>query len=399
MREGHRILDADRHVIEPVELWREYLEPEFRAGAPYEVCPGADEPPAERMRRLGPKAVLRPPPTLMLDGEPVAARLTERVQVELRWALYLRANTLAAGWQPELQLQAMDRAGVDQGLLFPTLTLSLLAVEGLAPERAAAFARAYNHWLRDYCRHAPERLLPVGVLSLRDPESAVRELERVARLGWRAVAVLPNPVERRTLGHPEYEPVWAACERYALAVAIHTGTHLRLPTAGTDRFETRYAQHACAHPMEQMMAFLALLEGGVLERHPSLRVAFLEAGCGWVPYWLWRLDEGLEAGASEVSENIRMKPSAYFRRQCFVAIEPDEPYLADVVRHLGPDCLLFGSDFPHLDHTVDVVDRTMALRTRLSEGALRKLLWDNPARLCGLGAAPEPRVSSRPGGS
>jgi uncharacterized protein len=387
MREGHRILDADRHVIEPVGLWREYLEPEFRAGAPYEVCVGAEEPVAERMRRLGLKGALRAPPTLMLDGQPVADRFSERAQLEFTWTMNLRATSTAAGWQPELQLRAMDRTGVDRCLLFPTLTLLLIAVQGLAPERAAAFARAYNNWLRDYCQLAPERLLAVGVLSLRDPESAVRELERVAGLGWKAVAVLPNPLERRTLGHPAYEPVWAACERHSLAVTLHTSTHTHLPTAGADRFETHYSQHACAHPMEQMMAFLALLEGGVLERHPSLRVAFLEAGCGWVPYWLWRLDEGLGACSSEVSENIRMKPSAYFRRQCFVSVDPDEPYVADVVRHLGPDCLFFGSDFPHPDHTLDAVDRAVALRARLSEEAVRKLLWENPARLIGLGDA------------
>jgi hypothetical protein len=80
----------------------------------------------------------------------------------------------------------------------------LIAVEELAPERAAAFARAYNRWLRDYCRLAPERLLPVGVLSLRDPESAVRELERVASLGWRA-------------------PMWFMKDTRRLA-AIHAGT-------------------------------------------------------------------------------------------------------------------------------------------------------------------------------
>jgi predicted TIM-barrel fold metal-dependent hydrolase len=323
----------------------------------------------------------------MLDGQRVVARYPERVQLEFTWTMYLRANSTAAGWQPELQLQAMDRAGVDRCFLFPTLTLLLIAVEGLSPERAEAFARAYNHWLRDYCRLAPERLLPAGVLSLRDPAGAVRELERVAGLGWKAVVVLPNPVEGRTLGHPAYEPVWAACERHSLGVAIHTSTHSRLPTGGTDRFETHYAQHACAHPMEQMMAFLALLEGGVLERHPSLRVAFIEAGCGWVPYWLWRLDEGLEASTREVSENIRMKPSDYFRRQCFVSVDPDEPYLADVVRQLGPDPLLFGSDFPHPDSRLDTVDRAAALCSRLPEGVLRKLFHENAARFRGVGEA------------
>jgi len=76
-----------------------------------------------------------------------------------------------------------------------------------------------------------------------------------------------------------------------MAVGIHEGTHSRLPTTGAERFNSRFALHACSHPMEQMMALLALIEGGVLERHRRLRVAFLESGCGWLPYWLWKLDE------------------------------------------------------------------------------------------------------------
>jgi predicted TIM-barrel fold metal-dependent hydrolase len=366
MRDGLRIIDVDRHVFEPLALWREYLEPEFRAGAPYEGTLDSEG--------------SSPQSALMLDGRPVMHRCSARAQLEVLHRLGRHVESTQAGWLPELQLRAMDRTGVDQCLLFPTLTLFLLAADGLSSKRAAAFARAYNHWLRDYCRLAPERLLPVGVLSLHDPQHAVLELERIARLGWRAVTLLPNPLQGRTLGHPAYEPLWSACAKHSLAVAIHASTHTRLPTAGADRFETRFAQHACSHPMEQMMAFLALLEGGVLERHPSLRFAFLEAGCGWIPYWLWRLDEMLESCSSEVAGNIRMKPSDLFRRQCFVAVEPGEPGLAEVIRFLGPDRLLFGSDFPHADHAPDAIDRAVALRARLSEELARRLLWENPSR-------------------
>jgi len=76
-----------------------------------------------------------------------------------------------------------------------------------------------------------------------------------------------------------------------LAVGIHEGTHSRLPTTGGERFNSQFALHACSHPMEQMMALSAPIEGGVLERHRRLRVAFLESGCGWLPCWLWKLDE------------------------------------------------------------------------------------------------------------
>ena len=172
-------------------------------------------------------------------------------------------------------------------------------------------------------------------------------------------------------------------------MGLHEGTHAYLPTAGADRFETRFAQHACSHPMEQMMALLDLVEGGVLERHPALRVALLEAGCGWLPYWLWRLDEEYAHLAGEVEERVRMKPSAYFRRHFLVGAEADEPLLPQVIEQVGEDSLLFGTDYPHLDHDEGQVARALALRGTIPDTALRKLLWDNAARLFGLDAAPQ----------
>ena len=135
------------------------------------------------------------------------------------------------------------------------------------------------------------------------------------------------------------------------------------------------------------MALLALIESGTLERHPRLRVAFLEAGCGFLPYWLWRLDEVEYRGiGGEVEASVRRAPSAYFRRQGFIAMEPDEPYLPELLPWIGEDNLIFGTDFPHLDHDAGIVERALALRDRLSSEAVRKILWDNPARFYGLGS-------------
>lgn len=386
MREGLRILDADRHVLEPLEFWKEYLPAEYRDRGPYQEVLAPRESLEQRIARLGPKGLLPPMPMLMLDGQPVLHKLSERASVEVTWTLAQRHASATVGATPESQLRSMERSGLDQAFLFPTTASFLLRIDGMEPARAAAFARAYNDWLRDFCRASPERLRAVGALSLHDPTHLVAELERVARFGWRAVVVPPNPVGGRTLSHPDYEPFWAACERLSIAVTLHEGTHARLPTAGAERFETRFALNASSHPLEQMLALLTLIEGGVLERHPRLRVGFFEAGCGWVPYWLWRLDATWQYMAGEVAQNVRLKPSEYFRRQCFVTIEPEEPGLAEVVRLLGPDNLLFGTDYPHADHGDDIVEHVMALRSVLSDEVLHKLLWDNPARFYGVGA-------------
>ena len=95
---------------------------------------------------------------------------------------------------------------------------------------------------------------------------------------------------------------------------------------------------------------------GVLERHPRLRVAALEAGCGWLLYWLWRLDEVVHKHfKEELDGRVRLKPSEYFRRQYFVTLEPDEPYLPQVLQQLGDGKLLLAWTSPI---------RTMARRWR-----------------------------------
>ncbi|MCG8417499.1 MAG: amidohydrolase [Proteobacteria bacterium] len=385
MRTSYRILDADRHVMEPIEIWRQYLPAELRPYAPYLADAEVEGTLDERVALYGAKALFPSAPVLMFDGKPAWQGISQRAQVEMSWAAQGRYAHIAAATRPAGQLAAMDRSGVDMAFLYPTLGLYLMGIDTLDPQLGAAFARAYNDWLRDYCSRDPVRLQGVGLMSTHDPAAMVDEAERVADFGWHAVVLLPNPIHGRRLSDPAYEPFWSVCEGLSLAVAVHVGTHTRLPTVGADRFDSHFAQHACAHPMEHMIALLALIEGGVFERHPRLRVAFLEAGCGWLPYWLYRLDEIEYAYlAAEVAETVKRKPSEYFQRQCFVSIEPDEPYLAAMIENIGAKTLIFGSDFPHPDHDDTIVARAVDLADVLARDTVRKILWDNAARLYGL---------------
>jgi predicted TIM-barrel fold metal-dependent hydrolase len=376
------LIDCDRHVIEPIAMWRDYLPPPYQAGAPTLVDLAAREPARERLARLGPRGLEPLPPVPMLDGARLQRGFSEAAQREIARLTFQRAAQLEAATRPDGQLAAMDAAGVDVAFLFPTYALYLLAIDDMAADRAVAFAHAYNSWLHAYCQPDPRRLRGVGAIARHDPGAMLGELDRICELGWRAVVLRPNPVAGRQLADPAHEPFWAACAARGVAVALHEGTHARVPTTGADRFTTRFAQHACSHPMEQMMALLGLIEGGVLERHPTLRVGFLEAGCGWLPYWLWRLDDEYQQLAGEVAEHVRMPPSAYFRRQCFVSLEPGEPNLAAVIDAIGPDCLLFGSDAPHLDHEADTVERFR--RGPLPPELIARIADANPRRFFGL---------------
>lgn len=383
MRNGYRVIDADRHVLEPIDLWGTYLPAEFRDRAPYYEYFDRGEPLESRIADGGSGRPIPLPPDLMVDGAPVVDRLSRRARIELAGAAYEHRDQLLEAQTPDGHLRDMDQRGIDVSMLYPTLAMYLVSIETMAPALAMAYATAYNAWLRDFCAADPQRLRAVGLICRHDPGGMIEELERIHTYGWRTIVLRPNPVRGRLLSDPSYESFWQRCEQLDVAVAIHEGAQARVQTVGADRFTTRFAMHACSHPMEQMMALLALIEGGVLERHPRLRVAFLEAGCGWLPYWLWRLDD-IEYGtlAGEVADRVTMKPSAYFRRQCMVGIEPDEPGLAAAIRHIGADRVLFGSDYPHLDHDDDLVGALVGLTERgvLSDDELHAVLWDNPAR-------------------
>jgi predicted TIM-barrel fold metal-dependent hydrolase len=386
MRDGITILDIDRHVMEPMAMWPEYLPAKYRDVAP-DVRPLAppDETIQQRLDRLGEQALLPTPPVVTVGGRPIWGGMTESGYIEVGLHAEGHRRELVAAETAAGQLATMDETGVDIAMLLPTYAGYLVYDDEIDADRSRAYATAYNRWLADLCRHNPARLKGAAVLSRHAPERMVADLEAALADGHRAVALRPNPVGGKTLGTRELEPFFAACEASDVPVLLHEGAHTRVETAGAARFETHFAQHACSHPLEAMMAFLALLEGGVLERHPRLRVGFLESGCGWLPYWLWRLDE-LEFAqmSNEVRGRINRRPSEYFRRQCWIAIEPDEAMLGPSIQAIGADRVVFGTDFPHVDHDAQIVARLFQRDATLDAAQLRALLWDNPARLVGL---------------
>ena len=359
MLNGYKIIDADSHVIEPPAMWGQYLEPKFR-----EFAPSAD---------------------MKIKGEPISQKISPQVQAEgNKQMMQAHPHAYLNRYNPESHVQSMTQMGIDVAFIYPNYGLWLFAIDSLPAEVMGAFVRAYNTWLyEEFCSYDPARLKGVGAVNQHDPEDMVKELHRSANLGWKAVFLRPNPVKGRILSDPAYEPFWAACEDLDMAVGIHEGHWSRLPTTGADRFHTRFALHACSHPMEQMMALLALIEGGVLERHPQLRIGFLESGCGWLPYWLWRLDEEYQVTPWEVKDRVRLMPSEYFRRQCFIAVDPSEPYLSQLIDYIGSDNIIFGSDYPHMDHKPDIVSQIVQLEKDLAKETVEKILAYNPTRFYG----------------
>ncbi|MBZ4420622.1 amidohydrolase family protein [Myxococcus sp. RHSTA-1-4] len=404
MAKRPRILDVDAHVVEPSHVWTHSLPRGFRERmrlrAPEPRARTWQEEVEWRARlvlaceREGldveevEEAMARAEPGLQyleVDGVPLLPEVARQVWAPLAAGAFTRYLPLIRGGFDGASFAEVMRAmGVERAFFYPTVFLLLLAVDDMEPGFAATLMRAYNDWLRGFCAADPGFLHGVGALCRHEPEAMVREVERIAEWGWKAVMVHPQKVKGRLLSDPAFEPFWTRCEELGIAVGLHGGAHMRLPDAGTGHVRTQFGIHAAANPMQLTLALLTLLEGGVLERHPGLRVGLLEGGCGWLPFWLWRLDSAYERDGWTVSEHVRRKPSEYFARQCFITCEPSEPGIEQVIDMVGEDCVLYASDFPHLDHPPHVQEDASLLAERLGSRVAGKILWDNGCRFYGV---------------
>ena len=347
-------IDADGHVMEPDEIWPRFLEPSLHPMAPRRVWDSQG-----RMRHL-------------IGGQleaPIPAPATG-------WELP------PGGYDPKARLEAMDGQGISRALLFPTTGLYFAGVRDAAVQ--AALCRAYNDWLHTFCAHDRERLLGVAVVPQVDVSASIAEARRaVSELGFRAVMLRPNPIAGRGLDDPSFTPLWETLEELDVPVAIHEGTTQDVPQSGRDRFDNFLFRHVCSHPHEQQIACLGLIGAGVLERHPRLRVVFLESGCGWIAHWLERMDDHMQAW-SFASAPLPLTPTEYFQRQCFITAEPGERTLAAMVEIVGDQSFLFATDYPHPDALADGVVEKITGDAGLSAESKGRILQHNAERCLGL---------------
>jgi len=365
-KNGFKVFDSDMHIMEPPDLWERYIVPEFRSVAPHGRT-------SENVRDLGLIFPNITPGARRTAGTPHRGRNYDKNQTLYR-------DHAKRGWTAVVQLEAMDTEGIDVAVLFPTRALGILTYPNQDARFAAALARAYNDWLHDFCQADPNRLLGAGMISVYDINDAVDEAHRVVdEFGFRSVFLRSNIINGQAWHAPYYEPLWHALEELNLPLGFHEASGSRSRQAG-EQFEPNFGlRRVYAQPFEQMMGLGHFLGGGILERHPKLRVAFLEANCSWLPWLLWRLDEGYEREGDIFMPELKMPPSDYFKRQCFISVEPDEGPARYTIEEFGCGQLVFSTDYPHGDskypHAVECF-----LTLNLSEDDKRKILWDNCAR-------------------
>jgi uncharacterized protein len=252
----------------------------------------------------------------------------------------------------------------------------------LDAELTAAVCRAFNNWLADFCSTDRRRLKAAALLPVHDVQRATAEARRsVNELGAVAL-VLPNQqVNGRPWYDRYYDPLWAEAERLRVPVAFH-GIQMAYQEHLGRRYLDNFAMaHAVGHPVEMMLALGSMLTGGVFERFPGLTAAFLEGHCSWVPWWLWCLDERVEKFGDDERFPLKMPPSEYFRRHCYVSVDPDEAVAQYTIKAIGDENTVISTDWPHDDSAYPHAIETFLQLDGVSEASKRKILWDNCARL------------------
>jgi len=273
------------------------------------------------------------------------------------------------------RLRDMDTEGIEVSVLFPTTGFAITQ----SPEKdyAAAYCRGYNDWIASVCKESP-RLKGIGLVPFQDVPAAVAEVNRaITKLGLAGIAVASFGMKEH-LG--TFWPIYEELQRLNAPLLVHNS---RQGPAGEIRFDTFLFAHTIGRPFETLIDCAALAYGGVPEKFPKLRIAFLECGCGWVPYWMDRMDEEWEKRQSE-APLLKAKPSEYMTRgNWFYAAEPEESTLPYVIDRIGDDKILFASDYPHWDGMFPYVVSTIHGRKDISEESKGKFLGENAKKLYG----------------
>ncbi|MEE9284226.1 MAG: amidohydrolase family protein [Dehalococcoidia bacterium] len=384
-RYGYHVIDSDAHIFETLEMWRQMADQfmesrhagelsallqEFEEANPdYDSCRQVHlwplrsrTPVIERNRPLG-----------VYDG-------SQRVTFD-EGGRHWDTRGARAPLDPEARLIDMDTEGIDIAVIFPSGVAAWIAVEDL--EMESAVYRAYNQWMARYCSTAPDRFKYVGVVSMRDIAEAAREARRAAADPNMVGIYIQTHTDDRLLDHPDFTPLWEAAQELDLPIDIHQASSA-LPPYGMGIMETRgnrFLQHASGNPYEQMRAIACMTGSGVFERYPRLRVVFLEAGCGWLPYWLERLDSHYELMPESVPL-LHQEPSRFFKSgNCFISFDPDEAMLPHVIDYVGDDRIVYASDYPHYDGRFPDSVRLVAQRGDIADEAKSKLLGGNARAL------------------
>jgi predicted TIM-barrel fold metal-dependent hydrolase len=410
--DGYYIIDGDSHVLEPPDLWDEYLEPEFRPRAiritrsitgrdgetrgikPMNAPTGAQAP-SEDLRNLPEmalelKARMAADEHLIIDRQIIMSGGLSGLggvdvpRSQLPYMTYLEGAPLASFDTAE-RIKLFDEKGIAGGVVFPTIGI-LWDTED--PKLADAYCRAYNRWCEDFRGAESGRIFPMAHVAMHDPEMAHAELKRCLKAGFRGMFVAPEPVNGRSPAHPDFDPLWHELEDAGMPACLHVIVRFNRILENPTRHHnllvepSRTFAFAMGATYQVIPAMASLVLSGHFDRFPDLKLLCVEAGAGWAPYIAHRLDEKYEMFG--YTEKTKLEPSEYMKRNVYYVVEPREKNIDSMMDIIGERQFLWGSDYPHVDSSADALDQIFESTSTLSDARRRMILGENAKALYGL---------------
>ncbi len=387
------VIDGDGHVMEPPTLWAERMDhKKWGDLIPHLVSEDDGVFVGNTCRGGGLKAMKKLADDRGMTVEEIMAPTAKMIAE-------------AGGFDPHERIKVMDRDGMDAAIIYPSTALFFGPLDPIEAFHNHEFVRdcqrAYNEWLSDFCSVAPKRLFGLAAVPLQNIDMAITEAERaVNKLGLKGVFIRPSAyIDDLPFSHSVYDRFWAVCQDLDIPIALHPGVHIDTPgacrlfrlvrqsasvTDTNSNVDPIYGGsglgQAVGNAVDMIVSMGRLLMGGVCDRFPRLNFIFLESGGGWCPTQLERMDEQVETFWLE-RRWLRLLPSEYFKRQCYVSFDPGEWNLAACAEFLGPDRIIWASDFPHPEYRPEVISQLKAKISGLSEEAQRLILGRNAAKV------------------
>jgi predicted TIM-barrel fold metal-dependent hydrolase len=365
------VIDADGHCSEPTSGLAAWMSREYASRAPTTEHDEAGR------------------PRLMVEGRPAAKRGGLGSGVNGPFAPHI-VQSRDGMTDPIVRLKDMDEEGIDVAIIFGTpvaLTVNGLQDKGLAQ----AMCHGVNRWLaEEYLPADHKRLKGVGLIPCQDPPQAAKELEFLAQQTGIVSAMLPTNVYGINMGDRRFDPIYETAQAIGMPLSVHPQTghdgeygQWGVMGAGSERMEKYSYVHATAFTFELQIALMHMIGEGVFDRFPRLKVAYMEGGAGWIPFWAERLDEHQEKLRPQWPDLQRRPSEIVASNQVAFTCEPEESTLPYVLDRIGEAQIMYASDYAHWDcefpNSVRMLSRIEGLDERrraavLGQNAMR---WFN----------------------
>lgn len=330
------LISADSHVIEPHDLLKERVPRAFRDAAP-------------ELPRL---------------------KVGEGFQSH------------PGGSNPDHRLKEMETDGVSAEVLYPTHMLSHFGMDDAKLQQACF--RAYNDWLIEYIRVAPQRLVGIAAISVYDIDWAVAELERCAKAGMKGSIIWQAPHADLPFQSSHYDKFWAASQGLEMPVNLHILTghgYTKDPKFFGGKTIENYKSSVNLKLAEISDALFTFIFYGVLEKYPGLKLISVENEIGWLPFMLQQWDYYYRRFRKVNPPPIDKDPSEYFNRQIYATFFRDTVG-GHNLEWWGKDNCMWSNDYPHQNSTWPNSSKYIyATLGHLPAEVKKKLLCDNAAKL------------------